>query len=178
MKTSDDKAGEARSADDAAAQVRADAGGKPLFETMISFLGIKSDAMEDRLIREHNTPIDTTGLPSLDQTINGVLAGDNIVWHVDRIDDYRAFVLPYAEAAVRDKRTLVYFRFARHKPLLPDDFPCTRHVLKPGRASSPSSTASTRRSSTPAPEPTSSSTAFRISPRTGTRMPCSATSTC
>jgi hypothetical protein len=84
-----------------------------------------------RSIRDHNDPIDTTGLPSLDAALSGILAGDNIVWHVDRIEDYRAFVLPYVHAAVRDRRRLVYFRFARHAPLLPDGFPCERHNLNP-----------------------------------------------
>jgi hypothetical protein len=85
----------------------------------------------DRDIREHNDPTDTTGLPSLDEALSGILAGDNIVWHVDRIEDYQAFVTPYVQASVRDRRKLVYFRFARHAPLLPDDFPCERHTLSP-----------------------------------------------
>ena len=87
--------------------------------------------MVQRDIREHNDPIDTTGLPSLDASLSGILAGDNIVWHVDRIRDYQAFVTPYAHAAVRDGRRLVYFRFARHEPLLPEDFLCDRHTLNP-----------------------------------------------
>jgi len=84
-----------------------------------------------RDIREHNEPIDTTGLPSLDDSLSGILAGDNIVWHVDRIQDYRSFVTPYVQAALRDGRKLVYFRFARHEPLLPEEFPCERHTLCP-----------------------------------------------
>jgi len=93
--------------------------------------GTAESAGDERGIRDHNDPVDTTGLPSLDDALSGILAGDNIVWHVDRIQDYRAFVTPYAEAAVRDRRRLVYFRFARHEPLLPDDFPCERHTLRP-----------------------------------------------
>ena len=84
-----------------------------------------------RDIREHNDPLDTTGLPSLDDSLSGILAGDNIVWHVDRIQDYQSFVTPYVQAAVRDARKLVYFRFARHEPLLPEAFPCERHTLNP-----------------------------------------------
>jgi len=85
----------------------------------------------ERDIREHNDPVDTTGLPSLDVSLSGILAGDNIVWHVDRIQDYHAFVTPYVQAALRDGRKLVYFRFARHDPLLPDGFACERHTLNP-----------------------------------------------
>lgn len=87
--------------------------------------------MAGRGIREQNTPPDTTGMPALDAALSRILAGDNIVWHFDRLQDYAAFVRPYAEAAVREGRTLVYFRFARHKPLLPEDYPCTRLTLAP-----------------------------------------------
>ena len=93
---------------------------------------LKTDGQgTERGIRDHNDPVDTTGLPSLDESLSGILAGDNIVWHVDRIQDYQAFVKPYVGAAVRDGRKLVYFRFARHEPLLPEDFPCERHTLNP-----------------------------------------------
>ena len=56
----------------------------------------------------------STGIPDLDHTIRGVLAGDNIVWQVDDIAEYQAFVLPFAQAAQDNGRVLVYFRFARH----------------------------------------------------------------
>lgn len=64
----------------------------------------------------------TTGLPGLDHILKGVLTGDNIVWQVDSIQEYRELVLPYCEAAKRNGKKLVYFRFARHSPLLPPDF--------------------------------------------------------
>ncbi len=61
----------------------------------------------------------STGIPDLDHTIRGVLAGDNIVWQVDDVAEYQAFVLPFAQAAQDNGRVLIYFRFARHAPLLP-----------------------------------------------------------
>ncbi len=60
----------------------------------------------------------TTGLPGLDRALKGLITGDNIVWRVDSIDDYRVFSTPYAQAALRSGRPLVYFRFAPHPPLL------------------------------------------------------------
>ena len=60
----------------------------------------------------------TTGLAGLDAVLKGVLAGDNIVWQVDSVDDYQEVATPYCEAAVRNGRQLVYFRFARHQPLV------------------------------------------------------------
>ncbi|MDF7807425.1 PEP/pyruvate-binding domain-containing protein [Pontiellaceae bacterium B12219] len=60
----------------------------------------------------------TTGLPGLDRILKGVLIGDNIVWQVDSIAEYRELVVPYCEAAVRNGRKLVYFRFSRHDALI------------------------------------------------------------
>ncbi|MEX2607705.1 MAG: PEP/pyruvate-binding domain-containing protein, partial [Kiritimatiellia bacterium] len=61
----------------------------------------------------------TTGLPGLDEVLKGVLPGDNIVWQVESWEEYRDFVVPYAEAAHRDGKRLIYFRFASHPKLLP-----------------------------------------------------------
>lgn len=61
----------------------------------------------------------TTGLPGLDRVLKGVLPGDNVVWQVERWEEYRDLVIPYAEAACRAGLKLVYFRFASHPELLP-----------------------------------------------------------
>ena len=73
----------------------------------------------------------TTGLAGLDQVFRGVMPGDNIVWQVESISDYKALVIPYAEAARRDGRRLIYFRFAGHDQLLPDDFGAEIHKVDP-----------------------------------------------
>ena len=73
----------------------------------------------------------TTGVHGLDGMLKGILPGDNIVWQVDTIDDYLAFATPYCEAAKRSERRLVYFRFAKHEPLLPVDFGAEVHELHP-----------------------------------------------
>ncbi len=73
----------------------------------------------------------TTGLKGLDRVLKGIIAGDNIVWQVESIDDYFAFVVPYCEAARKNGRKLVYFRFADHAPLLPPDFGADVHELHP-----------------------------------------------
>ena len=79
---------------------------------------------------KNNIPIDTTGFPQLDAALSGVLAGDNIVWNVDHIEQYRQLAVPYAEAAKRDGRKLVYFRFARHARIVPEGF-CEECQLDP-----------------------------------------------
>lgn len=73
----------------------------------------------------------STGLPGLDRVLNGILPGDNIVWQVDFIEDYRRLVEPYCDQALKDGRRLLYFRFATHPPVLPDDFGGEIHQLNP-----------------------------------------------
>ncbi len=73
----------------------------------------------------------TTGLPGLDAVLSGIEAGDNVVWAVEDIEDYRELVEPYAVAARRAGRRLVYFRFASHAPLLPRDAGAEQHDVDP-----------------------------------------------
>jgi len=73
----------------------------------------------------------SSGLPGLDRALGGVLAGDNIVWLVDSIDDYLRFVRPYCEYAAATQKKLVYFRFARHEPLVTQDMGAEIHELQP-----------------------------------------------
>ena len=75
----------------------------------------------------------TTGLPGLDRVLKGVMPGDNIVWQIDSIEDYKELVIPYAEAARRQGQRLIYFRFASHPQLLPDDFGAEIHRPDPSR---------------------------------------------
>jgi hypothetical protein len=60
----------------------------------------------------------TTGLAGLDTILNGLRMGDNVVWRVDSLDDYRAFVTPFLASALEEGRRVVYIRFGRHEPLV------------------------------------------------------------
>ncbi len=73
----------------------------------------------------------TTGLPGLDQALKGILPGDNIVWQVDAIEDYMAMVAPYCRAGLQSGRKVIYFRFARHAPVVPHDCMVEVHELNP-----------------------------------------------
>jgi len=73
----------------------------------------------------------STGLPDLDLVIQGVLPGDNIVWQIDTIEDYATFVEPFCADAIQQRRKLVYFRFARHRQLVPDGTDAEIHRLSP-----------------------------------------------
>jgi hypothetical protein len=60
----------------------------------------------------------STGLTGLDEILNGLRLGDNVVWQVDEIEDYRHFVLPFVHNAITEGRRVVYMQFADHEPLL------------------------------------------------------------
>ncbi|MDD5313095.1 MAG: PEP/pyruvate-binding domain-containing protein [Dehalococcoidia bacterium] len=60
----------------------------------------------------------STGIVDLDNLLQGLIPGDNVVWQVDDMADYAFFADRFARKALADKLQCVYFRFARHKPLL------------------------------------------------------------
>ncbi len=70
----------------------------------------------------------STGLTGLDDILNHLRIGDNVVWLVDHSHDYENFAIPFAHHAVMEKRRLVYMRFANHDPLLNDDQAIVYHL--------------------------------------------------
>ena len=73
----------------------------------------------------------SSGLKNLDKILNGIAIGDNIVWQIDTIEDYIAFVHPFCRYAYKNSKELVYFRFSDHIGLLPDDVEAKKFILKP-----------------------------------------------
>ena len=71
----------------------------------------------------------STGIEGLDEILCGLKKGDNVVWQVDRIEDYKRFVTPYVARAVQDGRNIVYLRFAKHKTLVENQPNVTTYYL-------------------------------------------------
>jgi len=71
----------------------------------------------------------STGIPGLDQVVDMLRLGDNVVWQVNSVDDYLKVVRPYIEQSKRDGRRLVYFRFGNHEPIMNDDEPSVVYKL-------------------------------------------------
>jgi hypothetical protein len=59
-----------------------------------------------------------SGIPQMDMVFDNIRLGDNVVWRVDNLEEFKLFVKPYVEQAIADKRNLIYIRFAAHEPLL------------------------------------------------------------
>lgn len=60
----------------------------------------------------------SSGLDGLDAVLGGLRLGDNVVWRVGGVADYRDFAAAFAAAAREAGRRVVYIRFATHPPLL------------------------------------------------------------
>ncbi|KPQ30575.1 MAG: Phosphoenolpyruvate synthase/pyruvate phosphate dikinase [Marinobacter excellens HL-55] len=60
----------------------------------------------------------STGLAGLDEVLDGLRIGDNVVWRVSDLDDYRRFVLSFVEAASDADRQIIYLRFGQHPPII------------------------------------------------------------
>lgn len=73
----------------------------------------------------------STGLASLDRVVEGLRPGDNVVWQVDSVEDYAPFVGPFVADALAAGKRLVYFRFARHAPLVEEGAGAEVHRLSP-----------------------------------------------
>lgn len=61
-----------------------------------------------------------SGVPGLDAMLDHIRLGDNVVWQVSSLDDYRLFTEPFARRAVAEGRNVIYIRFAGHAPVLQD----------------------------------------------------------
>ena len=61
-----------------------------------------------------------SGIPEMDRALDNIRLGDNVVWRVSDLKEFRLFMEPYVEQAKKDKRNIIYFRFASHEPLVPD----------------------------------------------------------
>ena len=72
-----------------------------------------------------------SGIPAMDQALDNIRLGDNVVLQVSKIEEFRFFVEPYVRQAKADGRDLIYFRFAGHAPLVKEeDAEC--YCLDPG----------------------------------------------
>ena len=61
-----------------------------------------------------------SGIPELDKALDNIRLGDNVVFRVSDLSEFKLFVDPYIKQAKNDKRNIIYFRFASHEPLVED----------------------------------------------------------
>ncbi|SCY57782.1 hypothetical protein [Butyrivibrio sp. INlla14] len=61
-----------------------------------------------------------SGIPEMDKALDNIRLGDNVVFRVSDLAEFKLFVDPYVEQAKKDGRNIIYFRFASHEPLVED----------------------------------------------------------
>ena len=61
-----------------------------------------------------------SGIPEMDEALDNIRLGDNVVWRVSELSQFKLFMEPYVKQAIEDRRNIIYFRFASHEPLLED----------------------------------------------------------
>ncbi len=71
----------------------------------------------------------STGIRGLDSVITGLRLGDNVVWQIDDMDDYANLVKPFVRQALKEKKRIVYMRFATHKELIKPSRQIKRYEL-------------------------------------------------
>ena len=71
-----------------------------------------------------------SGIPDLDRALDFIRMGDNVVWRVNDLDEFRRFSDPFVAQAKKDGRKIIYFRFAAH-PELVAECPEVKRVFIP-----------------------------------------------
>ena len=71
-----------------------------------------------------------SGIPALDKALDCIRMGDNVVWRVSDLEEFCRFAGPFVEQAKKDKRKIIYFRFASH-PELVAECPEVKRVCVP-----------------------------------------------
>lgn len=59
-----------------------------------------------------------SGISALDNLLQGLRLGDNVVWQVDNLENYTRFAEAFVTQSIKDGFKCVYVRFADHKPVL------------------------------------------------------------
>jgi len=59
-----------------------------------------------------------SGLPLLDDLLQGLRLGDNVVWQIDSLEDYPFFAEALIKHAMQNDNKCVYVRFAPHAPVV------------------------------------------------------------
>ena len=63
---------------------------------------------------------ESTGLLGLDEAIDYLRIGDNVVWQIDELAEYIQFAQHFVHTALEQGRRVVYIRFAQHMPIIKD----------------------------------------------------------
>jgi pyruvate, water dikinase len=97
-------------------------GGIPLLSSVYNDGCVVSEESQDP-VEEGTSPTCSgrrvnSGCAPLDLLLDHFRLGDNVVWQVESLDDYRLFANDFFRQSARDQRTFIYIRFGTHPPVL------------------------------------------------------------
>ncbi len=59
-----------------------------------------------------------SGFPTLDQILDHIQLGDNVVLQVINLNDFKKLADAFVNQSISDQRNVIYIRFAKHEPLI------------------------------------------------------------
>ena len=59
-----------------------------------------------------------SGIPMMDEALQYIRLGDNVVWQVPSLEEFKVVAERFVDQAIVDHRNLIYIRFAQHEPIL------------------------------------------------------------
>lgn len=59
-----------------------------------------------------------SGIKGLDNILDSIRLGDNVVFRISKMEEFSFFAKAFVRQAIKDKRKLLYIRFAEHEPIL------------------------------------------------------------
>ncbi|AQP45282.1 PEP/pyruvate-binding domain-containing protein [Tessaracoccus flavus] len=74
----------------------------------------------------------SSGIDGLDRIVDGLRLGDNVVWQVDSVDDYRLVAAPFVARAREEGRRLIYVRYGAHEPVVDESPDIEVVTVEPG----------------------------------------------
>ena len=75
----------------------------------------------------------STGLAGLDNIIDSLRPGDNVVWQTDSLDDYRRMAEPFFRQARLENRKMVYVCFGSREPVFEGAPDIITYQIEPGK---------------------------------------------
>ena len=70
----------------------------------------------------------SSGIPEMDKELDYIRLGDNVVWQVDSIEEFKEFAVSLATQSLHDHRKLIYIQFSSKTPMLEIDGIKVYHV--------------------------------------------------
>jgi hypothetical protein len=70
------------------------------------------------MIKNINSRKASSGIEALDNLLQGIRLGDNVVWQVDSLNDYIHFAESFVTQSIKDGFKCIYIKFADHTPVL------------------------------------------------------------